>query len=180
MKVRDLMTGEVEFCRPENNLAEAAAIMWRCDCGIVPVVDVERRLMGVVTDRDICMAVVMRNRLASEISVGEVMAGPVRSCNAADDVSDALDAMAREQLRRLPVVNADGTLAGILSLSDVVLHSERGKSKKHVSHGEAMAALKAIAKPRTRAEAETTHEPLPNTSASPAQTQTEPPIEGNS
>lgn len=155
MRVRDLMTEAVEACQPEGNLAEAASIMWKRDCGVVPVVDGENRVVGVVTDRDICMNVSMQGRLASDIKVREAMSAEVRSCGPEDEVSDALDTMAREQLHRLAVVNADGTLAGVLSMCDVVRHAGKGKSKKHVSHGEAMAALKAICRPRTQSDDET-------------------------
>ena len=180
MKVRSLMTADVETCGPADNLADAAAIMWRRDCGIVPVVDDERRVLGVVTDRDICMAVAIRGRLASEITVGEVATSQPRSCNPADDVRDALDTMSREQLRRLPVVNADGTLAGILSLSDVLRRSSRGKGKRHVSHRDAMAALKAVARPRDEHDGEgnaPAEEPARDDAPADAG---EPPVQGNS
>jgi CBS domain-containing protein len=179
MKVRSVMTAEVEACGPADKLSDAAAIMWRRDCGIIPVLDDERRVLGVVTDRDICMAVAMRGRLASEISVGEVATAQPRSCNPADDVRDALDTMAREQLRRLPVVNADGTLAGILSLSDVLRRSARGKGKRHVSHRDAMAAAKAIARPRDPDGEEAAPPDEPAQDDAPAASE-DPPVEGNS
>src|SRR5918993_4730910 len=134
MKVQDIMTSDVEACGPESDLAEAAAIMWRKDCGSVPIVDAEQRIVGMITDRDICMAVCTRNKLATELKVGEVMSGKVFACAPDDNIRDAMETMQSSQLRRLPVVDADGKLRGILSINDVVLHSGRGRSKKHVSH----------------------------------------------
>jgi len=145
------MTSDVEACRASDTLSEAAAVMWRRDCGAVPVVDEERRVVGVVTDRDICMALATRGQLASEVRVGDVMTGPARTCTTADDVREALDVMKGAQLRRLPVVDGTGRLAGIISINDIILHSERGKSKKHVSHADAMAVLKAISSPHRAA-----------------------------
>jgi CBS domain-containing protein len=142
-----VMTRDVEACGPEADLASAAAIMWRRDCGAAPVVDGDGRVVGMITDRDICMALATRGQPATEVKVGEVMSHPVQACTTVDDVKEALEVMRRDQLRRLPVVDSAGRLAGILSLSDVVLHSERGKSKKHVSHRDAMLTLKAICRP---------------------------------
>lgn len=147
MLVERLMTRDVEACRPESLLTEAAAIMWRRDCGVVPVVDSEQRVIGIITDRDICIALATRPRVASEVRVGEVMSRPVHACTEVDDVAEALELMMRERVRRLPVLDGRDKLAGILSLNDVILHSERGKSKKHVSHRETMRTLKAISLP---------------------------------
>jgi CBS domain-containing protein len=149
MRVQDIMTADVEACSPESDLAAAAMIMWNRDCGSVPVVDTERRVVGMITDRDICMAVATRNRLASEIKVGEVMTGRVYACAPDDRIKDALETMQSAQLRRLPVVDNDGVLHGILSINDVVLHSGQGQSKKHVSHRDAMATLKILCEHRT-------------------------------
>jgi CBS-domain-containing membrane protein len=146
------MTSDVESCSASNTLAEAAAVMWRRDCGVVPVVDEERRVVGMVTDRDICMALATRGQLATEVTVGDVMTASPRTCTTVDDVREALDLMKSAQLRRLPVVDGGGRLAGILSLNDIILHSARGKGKKHVSHADTMAVLKAINAPHRAAD----------------------------
>ena len=148
MKVQDIMTADVEACGPESDLAEAAAIMWRKDCGSVPVVDAGRRIVGMITDRDICMAVCTRNKLATDMKVSEVISGKVYACAPDDNIRDAMETMQSSQLRRLPVVDADGTLRGILSINDVVLNARRGQSKKHVSHRDAMETLKALSEHR--------------------------------
>ena len=150
MKVREIMTGEVGSCGLETNLAAAARIMWEKDCGAVPVLDSQGQVIGIITDRDICMALTTRNYLASGITVGDVISGMVKACAPDDDVNTALQTMQREQVRRLPVVDGEGKLVGILALNDVILHSKQGKSKKgaHVSHGEVMEALKALSQHR--------------------------------
>ena len=149
MKVQEIMTTDVRTCGPQHTLADAAQIMWDNDCGIVPVVHTGGQLVGVITDRDICMAVATQHRLASEITVGELSAGKVKSCGPNIDVRAALEEMARAQLRRLPVTDAEGNLVGILSLSDIVRHSKKGESKKdrHVPHKDVIRTLKALTKP---------------------------------
>ena len=149
MKVQEIMTTDVRTCGPQHTLADAAQIMWDNDCGIVPVVHTGGQLVGVITDRDICMAVATQNRLASEITVGELSASKVKSCGPNIDVRAALEEMARAQLRRLPVTDAEGNLVGILSLSDIVRHSKKGESKKqkHIPHKDVMRTLKALSKP---------------------------------
>ena len=146
MKVRDVMTGNVKSCSPELNLAAAAKIMWDNDCGAVPVTDAAGRVTGMITDRDICMAVAGKNRLAAEITVGEVISHQAHVCQEDDDIQDALELMRREQVRRLPVVNSDGVLQGILSINDVVLRSKKGKSKddSHIPHKDVMRTIKAL------------------------------------
>lgn len=150
MKVSEIMTGAVGSCTLQTNLAAAARIMWDKDCGSVPVVDVDGRVIGMITDRDICMALTTRNQPASDVTVGDVISGAVKTCAPDASVSDALKEMQSEQLRRLPVVDGEGELVGIISINDVILHSQKGRSKKgkHVSHGEVMDALKALSQHR--------------------------------
>jgi CBS domain-containing protein len=148
MRVQDIMTKDVNSCGPESDLAAAAMIMWKRDCGSVPVVDAERKVIGMITDRDICMAVSTRNKLASEIKVGEVISGRVFACAPDDRIRDAMETMQSAQLRRLPVVDNDGVLQGILSINDLVLHSDQGRSKKHIAHRDVMATLKILSEHR--------------------------------
>jgi len=116
--VRTLMTTHVEVCGPEDSLARAAQLMWEADCGIVPVVD-NSQLVGVVTDRDICMATYTQGRPPAEIRVGNVTAKRVYSCSADASVGEALSLMARQRVRRLPVTAKDGRLVGMLALADI-------------------------------------------------------------
>ena len=123
MKVRDLMTSDVKTCRPETNLAEAVKDMWEGDCGALPVVNDEARVTGIITDRDICIAIATRGRAADRIAVREVAQGPAYTCLPGDDATVALQAMKLHKIRRLPVVDADGHVRGILSLNDIVTHA---------------------------------------------------------
>jgi CBS domain-containing protein len=148
MNVQDVMTVNVESCGPQANLAEAAMIMWKRDCGVVPIVDAHGKLLGMITDRDICMAVATRDRRAAEISVSEVMSKEVLTCTPVEDVHDAMTMMQKDQIRRLPVVDESGVLCGILSLNDIALHAKKGASKKRISHRDAINTLKAISQHR--------------------------------
>ncbi len=141
MKVKKLMTAEVEFCHSEDDLSKAAAIMWRRDCGVVPVIDGDMRVVGMITDRDITIAVCSRNQKPSAIKIGEVTNGKIISCSADDNIKDVLKKMRKNQLKRLPVVSQNGALIGILSITDILLESN--KVKKPVA-----STLKTISSPR--------------------------------
>ena len=120
MKIKDIMTTEVRTCSPDTNLAAAAALMLDGDCGILPVVD-QGRLVGIVTDRDMYIALATRNRLASQITVGDVARKPVWTCGPDDEVHAALEKMKEHRVRRLPVEGFGGTVLGIVSMNDIVL-----------------------------------------------------------
>ena len=148
------MTREVEACRPEDSLAEAAAVMWRRDCGAVPVVGEDGGVAGIITDRDICMALATRRAYASDVRVEEVMARDVATCTPEDDAEEALELMRERQLRRLPVVDGRGQLAGILSLADVVRRTRKGGGRRHVKRGDALSVLKSIFRPHGASDGE--------------------------
>jgi CBS domain-containing protein len=133
MKVRDLMTSDVKTCRPETNLAEAVRDMWEGDFGAMPIVNDEGRVTGVITDRDICIAVATRGRSADRIAVREVAQGHAYTCLPEDDAAVALQTMKAHKVRRLPVVDADGHVRGILSLNDVVTHAGAASPTEVVS-----------------------------------------------
>ena len=120
MKVRDIMTRDVVSCQKETDVASAARLMLEGRFGTLPVVDAHGRLAGIITDRDIAMAAATRQRNASHIAVHEAMSQRVRSCFADDDLPAALKQMEEGRMRRLPVLDATGHLAGILSIDDIV------------------------------------------------------------
>ena len=121
MKIKDVMTTEPRTCTPDTNLAAAAALMLDGDCGILPVVDEQAKLVGVVTDRDMFIALATRNTRASEIRVGDVARRQVFTCGADDDVHAALATMKQHRVRRLPVAGFAGVVAGIVSMNDILL-----------------------------------------------------------
>lgn len=126
VRVRDLMARPVVACRPGDPLAAAAQIMWERDCGAVPVVDDEARLVGVVTDRDACMAAYTQGRNLHEIPVEAAMARRVVTLQAGDPLRQAHELMRSHRLRRLPVVDEAHRLVGLLSLKDLAHHAEQG------------------------------------------------------
>lgn len=121
MKVFEVMTVDVGVCGLEDNLTRAAQIMWEKDCGIVPVVDAERRVVGVITDRDIAIAAATRNRRTSSIKAREMNFAAVKTCAMEDDLKDVLRRMRKYKIRRLCVTNQAGELLGVVSLSDILL-----------------------------------------------------------
>ena len=120
MKARDLMTSTPATCAPDTNLAAAAEMMLAADCGLLPVVD-EGRLVGVVTDRDLYIALATRNRRAAEVTVGEVAQSPVHTCTPEDDAAAVLETMRTYHVRRVPVEGFGGTVLGVISLDDLAL-----------------------------------------------------------
>ena len=128
MEVRRIMTGNVAACSPHTNLSVAAGLMWNYDCGVIPVIDENQKVVGVITDRDVCMAAAMNNRPASQIAVSEVISGEVFACAPEDEVSEALATMQRRQVLRLPVVDRDGKPQGILSMNDILLRAAEGRN----------------------------------------------------
>jgi CBS domain-containing protein len=123
MKIKEVMTTQPIVCTPRTNLAEAGALLLDGDCGILPVVD-EGRLVGVVTDRDMCIALTTRNARASQLSIGDVMHGAVHTCGPDDDVVAALETMKRHRIRRLPVEGFAGSILGMVSMNDILLSAE--------------------------------------------------------
>jgi len=150
MKVREIMTKSPAYCGPDTNLAAAVEILWNKNCGILPIVDSGEKLLGVVTDRDMCVALGTRNRLPSEITVQDVTTGKIVSCKADDDLRRALAAMAEAKVRRLPVIDTAGKLLGILSMDDVVLRTQTGDVKRdaEVSAEDVVNTLKSVYTPQ--------------------------------
>ena len=125
MKVQDVMVKDVKFCSPETNLAAAVETIWKAGVGTLPVVE-EGRVLGVITDRDIAIALGTRNARAGETVVREVALPKLFYCAPGDDIHVALQTMRAQRVRRLPVIDAKGTLQGILCLDDVILYAEQG------------------------------------------------------
>lgn len=146
MKVEDIMTREVQCCGPDTNLAAAATMMWDSDCGVLPILNVQGQVMGMITDRDICMAASTRNRTPSALTVWETSSGKAITCRLDDDIRTALALMEEGRVRRLPVVDDDGTIRGMLSMNDLVLAAgeHRGRSVPELSAEDVMKTLKAI------------------------------------
>jgi len=143
MTVKELMTSDVKSCDPDKNLATAAKIMWDGDCGIVPVVNEERKVLGLLTDRDVCIAAATRSMNPANIRVREVMSGDVYACSQDDDVRAALKTLKKQRVRRLPVLDIENRLVGIISMNDLVMRAEYRKGSD-VPGEEFLETLKSI------------------------------------
>jgi CBS domain-containing protein len=144
MKVESVMSKDVAWCKPSQTLNDAARIMWERDCGIVPIVEGPGGVVGVITDRDICVAAYTKGRLLTEIPIAEAMAKRVVSCRAADELKAAEQVMRQAQVYRLPVIDASEQLVGMLSLADIARATARGKPADVTPFevGETLAAIR--------------------------------------
>jgi CBS domain-containing protein len=119
MKVAECMTGDVKLANPEDSIQQAARIMASEDIGVLPVAEGDR-LVGMITDRDIAVRAVADGH-GCDTKVSEVMTREVRYCFDDEDTEDVMINMGDQQLRRLPVVDRDKRLVGMLSLSDCTM-----------------------------------------------------------
>ncbi len=140
------MTKTAVFCRPETNLAAAGALMWENDCGALPVVSDGRKVTGILTDRDICIGLTTGDRRSSQLTAGEVATKQAVVCKPKDEILAAITSMHNEKIRRLPVVNDEGGLKGIVSMDEVVLQAKKGNRQKKpdVSYDDVVETLRAI------------------------------------
>jgi len=152
MKVRDLMITEVKCCETYNTLNSAAQMMWDNDIGCVPVVE-HGRVVGMLTDRDICMAAYLQGVSLTGALVTSAMSKEVFSCAPNDDIATAEKLMREKQVRRLPVIDAQGHLAGLISLNDIARegeHEAEMKKTREVSDAEIARVMASVCAPRHR------------------------------
>lgn len=119
MNVELIMNRDVKTCSPSNGVDHAVRIMWDNDCGCVPVIDENEQVVGILTDRDVCIAAWSRGCAPAQMTVSSVMSTRVHSCSPMDSIESVEETMTREHIRRLPVVGTDKRLVGILSLDDI-------------------------------------------------------------
>jgi CBS domain-containing protein len=155
MKVSEVMTRNVQSCSVDTNLAAAAMQMWNGDFGTLPIVDDQDKVIGMITDRDICIAAATKHQDIASIKVSEVTTGQVQSCTPEMNVRDALKILEKARVRRLPVVDKDKKLQGILSMYDIIFHTEDRRDKKNtgISSAEVVNTFKAICTPHAKATA---------------------------
>ena len=146
MRIRDVMTGDPKFCFADDSVIDAACIMRDEHVGVVPVVESEenRHVVGVVTDRDLCLGVVAEGQDPAEVRVDQCMTNKVICCSQDDALEDVTELMQENQIRRVPVVNEDGELEGIVSLADIV-----GRTK--LRSAETLQTLKCVSQPSAEA-----------------------------
>jgi CBS domain-containing protein len=132
-------------CSPATNLAAVTELLWSGGCGAVPVVDSNQKLVGIITDRDICVALGTRDRRPSELAAEQVMSHPVATCKSTDEIHGALKIMRTRKVRRLPVVNEEGKLEGIVCVSDLIVDARHDDgSRPELSYEDVMGTLKSI------------------------------------
>lgn len=150
MQVKDVMTYSPGTCGVRDSANDAARIMWDRDCGAVPVVDQAGHVVGIVTDRDICMAAYFQGTPLSAIPLTEIMSREVCTCDQHEDVAEAERLMRAHQVRRLPVTVNGGTLAGIVSLGDVAQTVSRDGGLQQARGGgrELLETLAVVSEPR--------------------------------
>jgi CBS domain-containing protein len=149
MQVKDLMTTSPSVCTPEDTTNEAARIMWERDCGAVPVVDANHRVVGMITDRDICIAAYFQGEPLSQIRVGDVMSRELCTCRPEDELMRAEHVMREHQVRRLPVVADGQLLVGILSVGDLAQRVPRAAGARQPAESqELLQVLSAVSEPR--------------------------------
>jgi len=149
MRVKDIMTSNASCVRASDSLSAAAKLMWDCDCGAVPVIDESSKVIGMITDRDICMSCWTQDRSPGALQVSQSMSRELYCCSPDDNLASAENTMRSKQVRRLPVTDAQGRLAGIISLADLVKHTESGNGKRQdVVAQEVASTLAGICQPR--------------------------------
>ncbi len=130
MRVEQVMTRPVQSCRPEDTLAHAAHLMWDRDCGCLPVIESNgaERVVGMITDRDICMCALFEASALGGLEVRQAMAKQVQACGPGDSLADAERVMRHARVRRLPVVGEHDVLVGMISLADIAQAAERAST----------------------------------------------------
>lgn len=147
MIVRDLMSKPAATCGPDDSLHRAAQIMWEQDCGAVPVINEHKQVVGMITDRDICMAAYLQGKGLPSIKVSTVMSMIVHSCTPLDSIADVERMMREHQVRRLPVVDVHDEILGMISLNDIV-RGTKAKGRDGLAYSEVAITLAAICAPR--------------------------------
>ncbi len=150
MNVTKVITSDVVTCGPSDSLNRAAQLMWESDCGFLPVVDDGRRLVGVVTDRDVCMGAYTQGKPLWDIAVSSVMSRAVETCKAADEIAFVEKQMRDKKLRRVPVIDESGELLGVVTLGDLARFAQAGPLQKALGSLAISKTLASICEPRSR------------------------------
>ncbi len=122
MRIADAMTRDVQLVNPAQSIVEAAQMMADCDCGSLPVAENDK-LVGMITDRDIVVRALARGK-SPDTKIKEVMSTEIKYCFEEDDLNNVARNMGDLQIRRLPVVDKDKNLVGIVSLGDIAITDE--------------------------------------------------------
>jgi CBS domain-containing protein len=149
--IREFMRAEVHRVDGEASANDAARLMWEKDIGSVPIVDEDGKLIGIVTDRDIAMASYLRGVTLWNIPVRSLITRELIVARADDAISDVSALMSQRQVRRVPIVDDQGVLVGIVSLNDLALAATGAEPNGAITEHEVADALRAICAPRSSA-----------------------------
>jgi CBS domain-containing protein len=117
--IRQFMTKDPAVCKVSDTLYDAVRAMQEYNCGAVPIVDANGKCVGIITDRDICLQVVLENNEARKTSLNEVISGEIFACTPDDEIEEVLELMERRQIRRIPVIDTEDRCIGIVSQADI-------------------------------------------------------------
>lgn len=148
MHVREIMSHPVVSCPTTSTLDQAARLMWEFDTGVIPVVNDQGRLAGVITDRDVCMAAYTQGQPLRAIPVTTAMASHIVAAHVGDSVEQAEALMRASQVRRLPVLDGEDLPVGMISMSDLARLAAR--AKRSGVDREVVQTLAAVSQPRAR------------------------------
>ena len=151
MRVQDLMTRQVHSCRPNDTLEQAAQLMWNFDCGCIPVCtgNGASRVLGMITDRDICMSALFQGKALKDLHVSDAMSKSVETCRSSDSLAAVEKIMQKARIRRLPVLDEEDSVVGMISLADLAREAahERTRYGKEITNTEVVDSLAAICVP---------------------------------
>jgi len=170
MKVQDVMNMSAVTCAANDTLATVAQKLWEHDCGCLPVADREGRPVAMITDRDVCMAAYTSGRPLGELRVANSMSKTTITCRGQEDIGAAAQRMAKHGVRRLPVVDPNGKLIGILSLNDLATASAEAVHQRipDIAAAEALRVLTAVSRHRTEVPAQPASAAAPTPAPAPA------------
>lgn len=153
MRIDERMRKNIKTCRQDDSLASAARLLWEHDCGCVPVIDERGHVEGMLTDRDICMAAYTSGRTLNDLQVGSAMARDIATVQSTETVREAELMMRSRGVRRLPVVDGQNRLLGLVTLNDICRWVTDGGANGHTQDSAAhlLGTLAAVGKPRTPA-----------------------------
>jgi CBS domain-containing protein len=150
LRVQQLMSQNVHVCRPDDLVETAARTMWERDVGVVPVVERDGRVMAMLTDRDVCMAALFKALPLNQIRVSQAMSRRLYTVRPEQPIEEAELVLREHQIRRVPVVDGDGRLVGLLSQNDLVNEAarERELRRKEITAVAVTATLADIGRSR--------------------------------
>lgn len=150
MKVKKLISKYVKTFTTDENLSDAIEEMRLKDSSAVPIVNAEGKLVGIISDREVSLAISEVDKKPSEIKIGDMISEEVVSCRAKNEVKTALKIMRRKKIKHLPVVNKDQKVVGVLSVTEMIGSKKIDKSEKKKIFSTLKAIVKSSKAPKTK------------------------------